>query len=258
MGAKHVAFVIPAYNEAKAIAEVIAGARSSADEVVVVDDGSSDDTAAVARAAGATVVRHAKNLGQGAAIETGIELACRAGATHVVTFDADGQHSPKDAARMVDRLDREGLDVILGTRGGKRHGMPLERYLVLKAGLLFTRITTGLKVTDTHNGLRALTARAASLLDLRQNRMAHASEILERIAKLDLAYAEEQVTVRYTDYSRAKGQSSFGALRIVLDLARAKVTSPGDLAETRRVREQAIAEALAGRESPQPPFSKGE
>ncbi|MDD5309524.1 MAG: glycosyltransferase family 2 protein [Deltaproteobacteria bacterium] len=249
MTARHVTFVIPAYNEAKAITPVIEGALAAADEVVVVDDGSADETATVARAAGATVARHGKNLGQGAAIETGIELACRAGATHVVTFDADGQHSPGDAARMVERLDREGLDAILGTRGGKRHGMPLERFLVLKAALLFTRLTTGLKVTDTHNGLRAFTARAAVLLDLRQNRMAHASEILGRIAKLRLAYAEEQVTVRYTDYSRAKGQSSLGAIRILLDLARARVSPPGDLAETRRVREQAIEEALAGRKS---------
>jgi glycosyltransferase involved in cell wall biosynthesis len=248
MSERKVFFVVPAYNEATSVGEVVRGALAFAERVLVVDDGSADETGEAARAAGAVVARHEENLGQGAAIQTGIELGLRLGATHMVTFDADGQHRADDALRMVDRLEAEGLDVVLGTRGGRRQaGMPLERHLLLRAGLVLSRLTTGLDLTDTHNGLRAFTADAASRLDITQNRMAHASQILARIAELGLRWAEEPVEVSYTSFTLGKGQSSLAAVRIVADLARGRLGLEGDRARALTVRRRAIERAIEGK-----------
>lgn len=215
-----VAVVIPAYNEGQKIAEVVGDTISvMGARVIVVDDGSSDDTAERARAAGAEVVIHPVNLGQGAALQTGIERALEVGAQWIVTLDADGQHDPNDAARMVELARSQALDVCLGSRFlGNTVGMPGSRRLLLKAALRFQRITTGLKLTDVHNGLRVLSCDAARRIGLRQNRMAHASEFVARIATLGLRHEEAPVTIRYTQYSRAKGQSALGALHILVDL----------------------------------------
>lgn len=216
--------VIPAYNEGREIAEVVSRVRERFARVVVVDDGSSDDTAALARAAGAEVVRHPVNLGQGAALQTGIRWALERGAQWVVTFDADGQHDPEDALRMLRTARERGLDVCLGSRFlGSAVGMTASRRLLLRLALLFQRMTTGMRLTDVHNGLRVLSRNAASRIDLRQNRMAHASEFVTQIAALGLKYDEAPVTIRYSDYSMAKGQSSLGAVQILFDLLLARL-----------------------------------
>ncbi len=240
-----VLFVIPALNEAAIVGEVVRQVLEVADRAVVVDDGSTDQTAAVSRSAGATVVRHDINLGQGAALQTGIEVALRLGATHLVTFDADGQHRVEDAVRMVDRLMREHLDVVLGTRGpARRFGMPWVRHLMIRGGLAFTRLTTGLDLTDTHNGLRAFTGVAAARLELTQNGMAHASEIITRIAALQLSWAEEPVQITYSEYALSKGQSNLAALEIVREMVASRLTGPPHRATVLRTRRQAIDRAL--------------
>src|ERR1700746_4090128 len=104
--------VVPAFNEAAVIGEVIADARSVFDHVVCVDDGSTDGTGEIARRAGAHLVRHPINLGQGAAIQTGVESARQQpGAQVFATFDADGQHRGKDVAAMVERLNTGDVDI---------------------------------------------------------------------------------------------------------------------------------------------------
>lgn len=215
-----VAFVIPAYNEGREIGEVVRMVlRQMPARVIVVDDGSKDDTGLQAGRAGAEVVTHAVNLGQGAALQTGLRHAVQTGARWIVTFDADGQHDAADAARMVAHCEQHGLDICMGSRFlGSAPGMPRSRRLLLRTALAFQRLTTGMKLTDVHNGLRVLSAQAASRIDLRQNRMAHASEFVSQISELGLRWAEEPVTIRYTEYSRAKGQSALGALNILFDL----------------------------------------
>lgn len=211
--------LIAAFNEAGALGPVIEGLRARGYDVVVVDDGSVDDTARVGREAGASVVRHPINLGQGAAVQTGIEFGRRNGYARFVTFDADGQHDPDDIARMLELMQRERADFVLGSRFiGATVGMTASRRLLLKLAVLFTRIISGMRLTDAHNGLRAFTAEGARHINLRQNRMAHASEILDQIAASGLRYVECPVTIRYTDYSRAKGQSGFNSVNILLDL----------------------------------------
>jgi polyprenyl-phospho-N-acetylgalactosaminyl synthase len=191
--------VIAAYNEAPAIGRVLAGLATLPYRIVVVDDGSADETAEVAARAGAEVLRHPINLGQGAALQTGIDYALLRGASHLVTFDADGQHRAEDAAALLAALAAHNADYALGSRfRGAAVDLPPLRRLLLHAATSFTRFATGLNVTDAHNGLRAMTRRGAEHIRLRQNRMAHASEILHQIAASRLAYVEVPVTIQYS------------------------------------------------------------
>ncbi len=213
--------VVPMYNEARVIASVVGDLRVHFDTVVCIDDGSSDCSAEVARAAGAVVLRHATNLGQGAALQTGLTFAVRrTPARSIVTFDADGQHQARDAARMVMEGKRSGADVVLGSRflAGGAAEVPALRRRLLRAAVLFTRLTTGLRVTDAHNGLRVFSRAAAKELQLQSRGMCHASEILHQIAAKQWRVCEVPVTVAYTDYSRSKGQPSVNALNILFDL----------------------------------------
>ena len=154
-------FVIPAYNEAGCVGEVIQRVRSRYPRVVVVDDGSGDNTGAVAATAGAVVLRHLINRGQGAALKTGIDYALLRGADIIVTFDSDGQHRLEDVEALVEPV-RNGLcDVALGSRFlDSQTQVPFMRRLTLKMGVWFTRLVSRIKVTDTHNGLRAFSRKA--------------------------------------------------------------------------------------------------
>lgn len=214
-----VMIVVPCYNEGPVIGEVLAELLRAWPRVVAVDDGSTDDTYRRLGDTGATVVRHAVNLGQGAALQTGIELALARGARYVVTFDGDGQHRVDDIAALLKPLVEGRADVALGSRFlGGTEGMPAGRRLLLRLATAFTRVAAGLDISDTHNGLRAFTADAARSLRITQNRMAHASEILDEIRRLRLRFVEVPVTIRYTDWSRRKGQSALDALSILFDL----------------------------------------
>jgi polyprenyl-phospho-N-acetylgalactosaminyl synthase len=211
--------VIAAYNEGAVISRVVTELRRVGYQVVVVDDGSSDATAETARAAGAAAITHPFNLGQGAALQTGIEWALAQAAAIIVTFDADGQHKASDISRLTEALVEERADFALGSRFlGHASNLPPPRRLMLQAATLFTRLTTGLQVTDTHNGLRTMTRRGAAAIRLRQNRMAHASEFLSQIGASGLRYVERPVTIEYTAYSLAKGQRMRDAVLILLDL----------------------------------------
>jgi len=211
--------VIPAFNEAAVIARVVGEVARAGYRVVVVDDGSRDATADLARAAGATVIEHPFNLGQGAALQTGIDYALAQGAERIVSFDADGQHRVTDIARLTEALTDERADFALGSRFlGQAPHLPTLRRLALQAATSFTRLTTGLQLTDAHNGLRAMTRRGAAAIRLRQNRMAHASEFLSQVAESGLRCVERPVTIEYTAYSLAKGQKLGDAVLILLDL----------------------------------------
>jgi glycosyltransferase involved in cell wall biosynthesis len=211
--------VIAAYNEAAVIARVIADIKREGYHVVVVDDGSRDATAAAVRAAGGWLVQHPINLGQGAALQTGITFAMTQGADVIVTFDGDGQHRARDIAVLLAAMAASDAHFALGSRYlGRTVDQPLSRSILLKAATAFTRLTTAMQVTDTHNGLRAMTRTGAGCIDLHQNRMAHASEILHQIAASGLRYVEAPVTIEYSAYSLAKGQRLSDALMILVDL----------------------------------------
>jgi glycosyltransferase involved in cell wall biosynthesis len=211
--------IVPAFNESSVIGPSVRSLRSRFAHVVVVDDGSVDATASSALAAGAVVLRHAVNAGQGAALQTGIDYALARGAAYVATFDADGQHQVEDLVTMLAALQGGSQDIVLGSRFlGHAEGLPLARRFVLKAAVWFTNLTTGLRLTDAHNGLRVMTDSAARRLHIRQDGMAHASELIEQVGRLGLRYAEVPVTITYSDYSKAKGQRLSNSFLILRDL----------------------------------------
>jgi polyprenyl-phospho-N-acetylgalactosaminyl synthase len=216
--------VIPAYNEGEVIARVVSGARASYEHIVVVDDCSNDGTSAAALAAGAIVLRHAINLGAGAATQTGMRYALDRGAEYIVALDADGQHQFEDIAVLLDRQRETAADVVIGSRSlGKVEGMPLMRRVVMRLAVIFTLITSGVRVSDPHNGFRLLTRRAAELIRIRQNRYAFCSEILDCARDLGLKITEAPVTVLYTEYSLRKGQRLTNAVQIIWDLFLARL-----------------------------------
>ncbi|MDF3340191.1 glycosyltransferase family 2 protein [Mycolicibacterium septicum] len=211
--------VIPAFNEASIIGDVISDVRSVFPNVVCVDDGSRDDTADLAFAAGAHVVPHPVNLGQGAAIQTGVEYArSRPGARVFATFDADGQHQVKDVMRMIDRLDTDNVDLVVGTRfaGTVTHVPPLKR-VILRAAAFLSPQSRSLGLTDAHNGLRVFNRTVADALNLTMNGMSHAGEFIALAAEHQWRVAEEPVEILYTDYSKSKGQPLLNGVNIVFD-----------------------------------------
>ena len=212
--------VVPLYNEATVIGQVIDDAKGTFANIVCVDDGSSDGSAAIARKHGARVIEHPFNLGQGAALQTGMEFVRRqTNARYIVTFDADGQHSVADAAAMVDRARADDLAIIFGSRFlDDATQVGWSKKLVLKTAAAVTKQQTGLDLTDAHNGLRLLRRDALQQVVLRQDGMAHASEIVSQLACTGLPWAEMPVHIAYTDYSKAKGQSLLNSVNILVDL----------------------------------------
>jgi len=210
--------IIPSYNDGEPLGDVLAQLAPFRYSVVVVDDGSKVPVAQSVSRPGVRILRHCVNLGQGAAIQTGIDFALKSGAKYLVTFDADGQHLADEIELLLEPLRSGRAEVALGTRfggGGRAINISRGRTLTLKLGTLWSRRTTGLDITDTHNGFRALSRRAAGQLRITQNRMAHASQILEEIARLAIPYVEVPVTIRYTEYSIAKGQKLSNAMNIL-------------------------------------------
>lgn len=212
--------VIPLFNEGQVIAEVVSHVRTVFPNVVCVDDGSTDNSASEAKRAGAVVIQHPINLGQGAALQTGFVFALRdSEMTEVVTFDADGQHSLEDAQGMVELLSSQQLDVVIGSRFlDSRTQLGLAKRVVLKMAALFTRVTTGMSLTDAHNGLRVINRETLKRFSLRQNRMAHASEIIDIFSVLKLEWAEYPTHIVYSEYSKAKGQSLLNSVNILVEL----------------------------------------
>ena len=211
--------VTPAYNEAKVIASTVQSCLPYVDGIIVVDDCSIDGTFMQAIQSGAHTLRHPVNLGQGAALQTGIEYALQQHADYIVTFDADGQHEASEIISMVKALSSSAAEIALGSRFIARTvEIPLVRKVILKLAIIFTLITTKAHFSDVHNGFRAMTSSFCKTFVFNQNRMAHASEILEYISKNKIKYIEFPVTIKYTEYSLGKGQRNTNAFRIILEL----------------------------------------
>ncbi len=208
--------VVPAYNEGKTIGSVARGLFEHVDRVIVVDDGSTDDTLREAQKAGAVVLHHEINCGQGAALETGHEYARKINADYVLHFDADGQFDSADIAPALKALQELGADILFGSRFlGKQANIPfLKRWLVLPISKFLNFLITGSRFSDVHNGFRILTRRALNSIYITQDRMAHATEIVALVKKNKLKYIEFPVAVRYSEY----GQGVGGGVRVLRDL----------------------------------------
>jgi polyprenyl-phospho-N-acetylgalactosaminyl synthase len=216
--------VVPAYNEATRIDATLRSLAGFQPRVVVVDDGSRDGTLAFALQHRVFALRHSVNCGQGAALQTGIDFALAQHAEYIVTFDADGQHSPDDIGPLLAPLLAGTSQVALGSRFlGQAMGIPWSRRALLKLGVAFTRIVSRMRVTDVHNGLRAFSRAAAVSIRIQHDGMAHASEILDQVHRAGLRYCEVPVSIRYTAESIRKGQSSWNALHVVTDLVLGRI-----------------------------------
>lgn len=212
--------VVPVYSEATVIAGVVAELAQYFPNIYCVDDGSTDGSGEIALGAGARVIWHPMNLGQGAALQTGIEAGLENGdIKYFVTFDGDGQHSPADALEMVRTLRENEVDVVFGSRFlDERTELTFAKRAVLQAAVTYTNWLTGLKLTDAHNGLRAFNQKVANEIKLQHDGMAHATEIVNQISEGGFRYCERPVHIVYTDYSKAKGQSLWNSVNILFDL----------------------------------------
>ena len=212
--------IVPMYNEEQVISQVVKDLRSIFPHVICIDDGSNDKSAAKALEAGALVLRHVVNIGQGAALSTGFSwVQSQSQFSYVVTFDADGQHQPEDALRLVTELVRKQVDVVFASRflDQDQATIPLAKRLVLKTVTKITKTLTDVELSDAHNGLRALTIDATRQVNLTQNGMAHATQFVSLVLQANLKYVEIPVTILYTPYSRSKGQSLLNSINIDLD-----------------------------------------
>ncbi len=217
--------VIPAYNEEDTIADAVRDALAYTDAVVVIDDASSDATGEKALHAGAFLLRHVVNRGQGAALQTGTDFAVSTlQADIIVHFDADLQMQGKEIPQLIKCLSENNADIVLGSRFlGKASNMPLSRRLTLRLAWVFTVLVSGIRVSDTHNGFRALTRKAAQQIRLRSDRMAHASELLDCIRIHKLHFVECPVTIRYTEHSLKKGMRFTGGFTVLKDYFKSKL-----------------------------------
>ena len=217
--------VIAAYNEEKRISHVIHSLKEQGyPNIVVVNDGSKDKTGAAAEQTGAIVLNHVINRGQGAALKTGMEFALRNNAEIIVTFDADGQHQANEISLLTTPIHHGEVEASLGSRFlDKKSNVSWHRKIMLKGGAFVIWLFYGIQLTDSHNGFRAIKKDALQKLDLKADRMEHASEILEQIAAKQIKYKEIPVTITYTNYSLEKGQSSLAAFGILWNMIKNKV-----------------------------------
>ena len=219
-----VAIIIPVYNEGRVIKKVLQEVLRQYKYVVCINDGSSDNSSEVVGKTKAYLVEHPINMGQGAALQTGVEFARQLPVDYFVTFDADGQHRLDDVKSMLNVIKTDEYDIVLGSRFlGTALNMDTTKRIVLKLAVWFSNATTGLKLTDTHNGLRVFNRKVAQEMQITLADMAHASEILEIIAKQKYRYKEIPVTIEYTDYSKGKGQSTINAINIGFDTILRKI-----------------------------------
>lgn len=217
--------LIAAYNEADRLPAVLGDlAHAGWANVLVVDDGSTDATALQAEQHGAQVLRQTPNQGQGAALRAGIAfLSAHEQPDIIVTFDADGQHRASDIHSLVAPVAAGVADVTLGSRFLHPDStVPWARRLTLKSGIVFTNIVSGITLTDTHNGLRALSRRAYTTIRIKHARMAHASDIIDEISVHGLRYHEVPVTILYPPRRLRKGQPSWRFIGLGLQIIAAK------------------------------------
>ncbi len=213
--------IIPSYNEEKVIRDTVTPLIKVGYNVVVIDDCSTDDTEAALAGLPVYYLKHIMNQGQGAAIQTGIAFALEKNAAYAVTFDADGQHNYEEIPSLLEPIITGRADITMGTRFKRvkdTEQIPAARKIILKGAILINGLLTGLWLTDAHNGFRAMNRTALSKINLRENRMAHASEILTQIKQGRLRYEEIPVNIVYTEYSKMKGQSHSNSINILIDL----------------------------------------
>jgi Glycosyltransferases involved in cell wall biogenesis len=212
--------IVPVYNESAEILNLLLDDLIKMPyEVIVVDDGSSIPVKSIVKLP-ITIITHRINLGQGAAIQTGFAYAIMQNADYVITIDADGQHISSEISLILQPLMNDEADVIFGSRflEGSYHNASARKRIAFRIASWVNKVFIHMPITDTHNGFRGFNKKAVSKINLTENRMSHATELLVQVKKSGLRFKEMPVSVQYTDYSRKKGQKGLDSIRIFLDL----------------------------------------
>lgn len=213
--------VMPAYNEEKHIASAISSVKPYVDEVIVVDDCSSDRTAEIVKKTQALLISHPINRGQGAALQTGTSLALKRGAQIIIHFDSDNQFKAEEIPEMVAPIKSQEVQAVLGSRFlDKKSDIPsFKKHIIMPLAKSINRIFFNIKLSDPQNGFRALSREAAEKLNIKNDGMAHCSEILHQLHKHKIKIKEVPITVTYHEF----GQKFSGGVRIIKDLIIKKI-----------------------------------
>jgi len=212
--------IIPCYNEAKVIRNTVTEVLEKGYTVVIVDDCSKDNSKKKLRGLPVYYLRHRVNMGQGAALQTGIDFAKRKGAKYFVTFDADGQHDINDIPGMVEYLEKENADIVFGSRflPGAKTNVSRSRSFALNMGRYINYLVSGIMLSDSFNGLRLFSKQTADKIRITENRMAHPVEFLMLTAAKKLKHVEYPVSIHYSDYSKAKGLKNRDGIKILFEM----------------------------------------
>jgi Glycosyl transferase family 2 len=189
--------VIPVFNEASTVGEVVQAARRHG-PVLVVDDGSRDESSGVAAAAGAEVIRHPRRLGKGQALRTALTAARRRGASHAVTLDGDGQHAPRDVPWLLAAARQAPEAIIVGSRvgfDGEAPEVPAERLNAIRVAGFFVNWASGLSLRDTQSGFRVYPLSALDRMTLRRGGFVLETEVLVMAAARGVPVLEVPITV---------------------------------------------------------------
>lgn len=222
MNKEDIFIVIPAKDEATRIGLVLSGLRQEGyPNIIVVDDGSTDHTAEVAASFDAVVLTHLVNLGPGAATQTGMDYAVSKGAKVVVTIDGDNQHYPSDIQKLLHAMETEQVEVVIGSRFLKQgQDIPLHRQWLNKIGNWVTAVFTGLLVTDSQSGLKAMHINFVEKANIQLNGFEFCTEIINMIHQQKVSFTEVPIKVRYTEDSMAKGQNFLNGFRMIGNFVR--------------------------------------
>ncbi|MBT7703506.1 glycosyltransferase family 2 protein [Candidatus Peregrinibacteria bacterium] len=211
--------VIPAYNEEKAIGQVLENLKKGGyTNILVINDGSQDKTEEIVKKHQVNYLSHAINRGLGGALGTGLKAAKKMGVEIAITFDADGQHAVEDLAKVIAPLKNKEAEVVIGSRLLNPEGMPLHRRLFNWIGNIVTYVLFGIWVTDSQSGLRAFSKKALQVIDIKTNKMEVSSEIIREIGANNLKLKEIPIKAIYTEYSLSKGQNFFVGVKTFIKL----------------------------------------
>ncbi len=217
--------IIPCYNESAVIRKTVASVSEKGYTVVVVDDCSKDNSKKELKGLPVFYLRHRVNMGQGAALQTGICFSFKKNAEYFVTFDADGQHEVNDIEGMMEEMSKENSDIVFGSRflPGSKTNVPVSRSFVLNAARFVNYLVSGILLSDAYNGLRILNRKAAAVLKLTENKMAHATQIQMLVSKNKLSYTEFPNSIHYNEYTMGKGLKNRDGLKILFEIILHKI-----------------------------------
>ena len=203
---------MPMFNEEETVVSVVLRCIPHVDQVICVDDGSSDSCSRLAARAGAQIHYHRANRGYGAAIRSIFRIARERNVEKLVILDSDGQHLPEDIPKVLNALDQDGIDVVIGSRfmdDSKRTSMPIYRRLGISMINTASNLTSDLGVRDTQSGFRAFSRRALNLLAFENEGMESTLEVLDQCKEKGIAVSEVPISVRY-DVPKSSTYSAFG------------------------------------------------